>query len=263
MVMKRFALILAGVCLALSCSLVGCQKQQQEAKPDMTPKLQIVDEVVGTGPEAKDGDYLQVHYTGWIYHQGEKGPQFDSSRDRGEPWLFRLGRGKVIAGWDEGLVGMKVGGRRTLIIPPDKAYGEQGNARIPSNATLYFDVQLLDLPQPGIEDLVIGEGPTAEEGDRVAVHYTGWVSEKGERGQKFDSSVDRGQPFQFPIGAGHVIPGWDMGVKGMKVGGKRILTVPPILAYGKEGVVQGGEVLIPPKATLIFEVELLEVEGKR
>jgi FKBP-type peptidyl-prolyl cis-trans isomerase FkpA len=98
-------------------------------------------------------------------------------------------------------------------------------------------------------DLAVGTGATAEAGQTVTVHYTGWL----ENGTKFDSSVDRGQPFSFPLGTGRVIKGWDEGVKGMKVGGKRKLTIPAKLGYGAQGA--GG--VIPPHATLIFDVELL------
>ena len=102
-----------------------------------------------------------------------------------------------------------------------------------------------------IEDLVVGNGATAQAGQSVVVHYTGWLTS----GQKFDSSVDRNDPFDFRLGAGQVIPGWDQGVAGMQVGGKRKLTIPPDLAYGSRGA--GG--VIPPNATLVFEVELLAV----
>ena len=102
-----------------------------------------------------------------------------------------------------------------------------------------------------IEDLVVGDGAEAAKGNRVTVHYTGWLT----NGSKFDSSVDRNDPFDFPLGRGHVIPGWDEGVAGMKVGGKRKLTIPPHLGYGAYGA--GG--VIPPNATLVFEVELLGV----
>jgi FKBP-type peptidyl-prolyl cis-trans isomerase FkpA len=102
-----------------------------------------------------------------------------------------------------------------------------------------------------IEDLVVGEGATAGAGQRVSVHYTGWL----ENGNKFDSSKDRGEPFMFSLGRGEVIRGWDEGVSGMKVGGKRKLTIPSNLGYGSRGA--GG--VIPPNATLLFEVELLGV----
>ena len=106
-----------------------------------------------------------------------------------------------------------------------------------------------------IDDLTVGTGDAASAGQKVTVHYTGWLFASGAKGSKFDSSKDRGDPFIFPLGKGHVIKGWDEGVAGMKVGGKRQLTVPPELGYGSRGA--GG--VIPPNATLIFEVELLKV----
>ena len=105
------------------------------------------------------------------------------------------------------------------------------------------------------QDTVVGSGEEARAGARVSVHYTGWLYENGQAGRKFDSSKDRGEAFGFPLGAGHVIRGWDEGVQGMKVGGVRKLTIPPELGYGPRGA--GG--VIPPNATLVFEVELLGV----
>ncbi len=109
-----------------------------------------------------------------------------------------------------------------------------------------------DVTELKIEDLAVGDGAEAVKGNTVLVHYTGWLTD----GTKFDSSLDRGQPFQFTLGAGRVIQGWDIGVAGMKVGGKRKLTIPPDLGYGASGA--GG--VIPPDATLIFEVEILEIK---
>ena len=105
------------------------------------------------------------------------------------------------------------------------------------------------------EDTVLGDGDTAVAGKHVSVHYTGWLWEDGELGEKFDSSKDRNDPFGFRLGAGMVIQGWDEGVAGMQVGGHRTLIIPPELGYGKRGA--GG--VIPPNATLKFEVELLAV----
>ena len=105
------------------------------------------------------------------------------------------------------------------------------------------------------KDTVVGSGDEAHPGARVSVHYTGWLYQDGQAGKKFDSSKDRGQPFVFPLGAGHVIRGWDEGVQGMKVGGTRMLVIPADLGYGARGA--GG--VIPPNATLLFEVELLGV----
>jgi peptidylprolyl isomerase len=108
-----------------------------------------------------------------------------------------------------------------------------------------------------ITDTQIGTGATPQPGQTCVMHYTGWLYQNGAKGQKFDSSLDRGRPFAFPIGMQRVIPGWDEGVATMKVGGKRTLIIPPELGYGSRGA--GG--VIPPNATLIFEVELLDVKG--
>src|SRR5215467_4246341 len=117
--------------------------------------------------------------------------------------------------------------------------------------------QVIEMPN-GLKytDTKAGDGATAASGNKVSVHYTGWLYNNGAKGAKFDSSVDRGQPFQFTLGAHQVIAGWDEGVAGMKVGGKRTLIIPPELGYGARGA--GG--VIPPNATLMFDVELLGVQ---
>ena len=122
---------------------------------------------------------------------------------------------------------------------------------IPPAATLVFDVEVMGIPRVEITTTEEGTGPVAELGDQVNVHYTGWL----EDGTKFDSSRDRSDPFSFPVDCSYVIRGWDEGVKGMQVGGKRRLVVPPDLGYGAQGA--GG--VIPPNATLVFEIELLEI----
>ena len=113
------------------------------------PGLTMTDSKVGTGAEAVAGKTVVVHYTGWLYDTTKpdnKGQKFDSSRDRNDPFTFSLGGGQVIKGWDEGFAGMKVGGTRTLVIPPEKGYGARGaGGVIPPNATLLFDVELLDV----------------------------------------------------------------------------------------------------------------------
>ena len=117
--------------------------------------------------------------------------------------------------------------------------------------------QVIEMPN-GLKytDTKTGDGAAATSGNKVSVHYTGWLYNNGAKGAKFDSSVDRGQPFQFTLGARQVIAGWDEGVAGMKVGGKRTLIIPPELGYGARGA--GG--VIPPNATLMFDVELLGVQ---
>ena len=108
--------------------------------------LQYEDTVVGTGAEATSGQDVTVHYTGWLYNNETQGAKFDSSKDRNDPFMFTLGAGMVIRGWDEGVAGMKIGGARTLIIPAALGYGARGaGGVIPPNATLKFDVELLGL----------------------------------------------------------------------------------------------------------------------
>ena len=116
---------------------------------DNITSLQVADSKVGTGTAASSGKQVSVHYTGWLYDPkaaDRHGRKFDSSRDRGEPFSFKLGARQVISGWDQGVAGMKVGGTRTLIIPSDLAYGSRGaGGAIPPDATLVFDVELLDV----------------------------------------------------------------------------------------------------------------------
>ena len=118
---------------------------QAAGKPMTTASgLQITDSKVGTGASPKPGQICVMHYTGWLYENGAKGKKFNSSVDRGQPFEFPIGQGRVIAGWDEGVASMKVGGKRTLIIPPALGYGARGaGGAIPPNATLIFDVELL------------------------------------------------------------------------------------------------------------------------
>ncbi len=264
--MKR--LILMGLfAMAALVVLGGCNKDanqpaddQQAASVQQVEGLVVKDIVVGTGEEAKVGDMVTVHYTGWVYSDGQKAEQpFDSSIPRGEPATFPIGVGRLIKGWDLGIPGMRVGGKRELIISPELGYGDREMPNIPAGSTLLFEVELVDIPRVQFEDLSVGDGPVAEEGDIVDVHYTGWLQdENGGKGKKFDSSLDRGQPFTFQIGAHQVIPGWEQGIAGMHVGGKRELRIPPELGYGSRGA--GG--VIPPGATLIFDVELTGIQGK-
>src|SRR5437764_1235437 len=141
--MKRFPVLLL-VALLLACSSVTGSPASSSgpAAREVTTAdgLKYTDDVVGSGAEAKPGQTAVVHYTGWL----TDGKKFDSSKDRGQPFPFKLGAGQVIKGWDEGVAGMKVGGKRTLVIPPELGYGPRGaGGVIPPNATLMFDVELL------------------------------------------------------------------------------------------------------------------------
>ena len=144
MIAYVFATAVAG-CIAAGLPTAA---MAQTAGKTMTTAsgLQITDTKVGTGASPGTGQTCVMHYTGWLYQNGAKGTKFDSSLDRGEPFEFPIGTGRVIKGWDEGVAGMKVGGKRTLIIPPQLGYGARGAGRvIPPNATLVFDVELLEV----------------------------------------------------------------------------------------------------------------------
>ena len=137
MVTKVFATL--GV-VGLLCGLLLAQPETITTESG----LKYIDHKVGDGTEASKGDNVEVHYTGWLYEEGKRGGKFDSSLDRGQPYKFELGAGSVIGGWDEGVQGMKIGGKRELIIPPELGYGSRGYPGvIPPNATLNFEVELL------------------------------------------------------------------------------------------------------------------------
>ena len=228
--------------------------------------LQYYDIVEGEGDMPQMGQEVVINYVAWL----QEGEVFIArSADQGGELTFAIGSETVFPGWEEGVSTMQKGGKRLLVIPPDLALGEEGGGRIPPGATLLMEVELVDIlplvtptaidesdftvTESGLKyyDMVEGDGAVAEAGSDVTVNYTGWLTNN----VKFDSSLDAGQPFTFTLGTGGVIPGWDEGVAGMKVGGKRQLIIPADLGYGETG---GGT--IPPNATLIFEVELLDVQ---
>ena len=154
--MTRLRSLVSGVmvlCFSACGGGAGSSASPATAPPSDVTSLVIKDDRVGTGREATPGTQVVVHYTGWLYDStklDKKGPQFDSSKDHGEPLTFPLGASRVIAGWDKGLIGMKVVGARTLLIPPDLAYGGRGASNvIPPNATLLFEVELVDVKDDG------------------------------------------------------------------------------------------------------------------
>ena len=239
--------------------------------PPSTPptELLIEDLVVGSGSPVGVGDFLIMDYVGVSYSTGL---QFDASWDRGSPFPFELGAGRVIQGWDQGIIGMSVGGRRSLTIPPELAYGENGSGSgsIGPNETLVFVVDLIasvpaNLEKPSEEltseptteletnDISEGTGAIVQPGNVVYIHYVGVSASTGEQ---FDSSWDRGRSefIGYISGTGNIIQGLDEGLLGMQVGGRRTVVIPPDLAYGENGA---GDGLIAPNETLIFTVDLL------
>ena len=236
--------------------------------------LEYIEVEAGTGAQAKAGDLVSVHYTGTL----EDGTEFDSSAG-GEPIQFVLGEGGVIAGWDEGIALMRVGGKAQLIIPPALGYGASGFGPIPPDATLHFDVELVaaepvptPVPAPTPEPptfvnpddytttesglqyyfLEEGDGDTPEPGEVASVNFAGWL----EGGQKFADSQD-GIPIQFIVGEEQIVPGWDEIALLMQVGDIVQIVLPPELGLGEAGSPDG---TVPPNATLIFELELVSID---
>ena len=266
--MKKTIMLIILVTI-VSINLFSVPKGEEMNYTKTDSGLEYVITEKGSGELATAGSRVKVHYTGKL----EDGTKFDSSLDRGEPFTFELGAGMVIKGWDEGIALMHIGDKAVLKIPPYLGYGERGAGdMIPPNATLIFDVELLEImpvikieefdiegkvsskTESGLEYILVWEGTgiKAAPGNTVNVHYTGYL----EDGTIFDSSLKRDQPFNFTLGMGRVIKGWDEGVALMKAGDKARLIIPADLGYGERGA--GG--VIPPNATLIFDVELLEVK---
>lgn len=227
-------------------------------------ELETTDLIDGTGKEALSGDYLVMHYVGVLHADGE---QFDASWDRGDTFNFTLGQGRVIQGWDDGIVGMKVGGRRLLNIPSEQAYGSTDRSGIPANSGLVFVVDLVGAftppevenaaaPVTELEVTVVteGDGVVVEAGDFVEIHYRAVLQPTGE---VFASSWETGQPAVFQIAANpsQSIPAWDTGIPGHRVGDSLRMVIPPGLGIADDS----GQ--IPADATIITEVTILGISG--
>ena len=271
MIKKNNIILWTGILLATvlmySCSALNKKHtiMGKEFKTESGLIYKITQE--GIGKRAVAGDKVEVHYTGKLKNDSI----FDSSLFRGQPFSFKLGEGQVIKGWDEGIALLNVGDKATFTIPPQLAYGSQGaGGVIGPNETLIFEVELLNIieaPKPydvkgkdtlttasGLKYIKLNttQGKQAEANKMVQVHYSGYLQD----GKMFDSSVERGQPLDFPLGQGKVIKGWEEGIALLKVGEKARLIIPQELGYGERGYPP----IIPVKATLIFDVELVEVK---
>lgn len=262
------------------------------AMPGGSAPSQLVTKVLskGTGTTVAKGDLLVADYVGMLWSSGKT---FDSSWQGGrQPAGFAIGMGQVIPGWDKALVGQTVGSRVLLVIPPADGYGSSGNpqAGIAGDDTLVFVVDVLGAvdatasakgtPTPTEDDalpavsvlprkpditippgrppgrlialpVVTGNGPVVRKGDVIAVQYVGEI---WRTGKQFDSSWDRGGPAAVPIGVGQIIPGWDKGLVGKKVGSRVLLVIPPAEGYGSSGNSQAG---ITGTDTLVFAVDIL------
>jgi peptidylprolyl isomerase len=250
-----------------------------EASDTAPTEVVIEDVIVGDGAEAEAADTVEVQYVGML----TDGTEFDSSWDRGTPATFPLDG--VITGWGEGLVGMKEGGRRTLVIPAEKGYGDTGTSdgSIPPGATLVFVVDLISVQKPApagadvtsvtddlttkpeievtpadaptevvVEDIVVGDGDAVVAADdpRIEAHYVAYLTD----GTEVDSSWEGETPIEANLS--QLVPGWSEGLDGMKVGGRRVIVLPADQAYGETGTPDG---TIPPGATLIYVVDLVSL----
>lgn len=243
---------------------VKTEMKEKEVKTTSSG-LQYVIHEKGTGERAKAGDLVSVHYKGYFTN----GEVFDSSFDRGEPIEFELGKGQVIAGWDELIQLLNVGDSVTALLPSSIAYGKEGIGPIPGNTDLKFDVKLMgirELKMPekynidGIEPITTASGLKLyiiEKGNgkkpanitKGLIDYSGYL----EDGTLFDSSILRGKPLYIPIGAGMVIRGWDEGLQLVDEGCKFRLEIPAALGYGDKDMG-----VIPPNSNLIFDIHVLE-----
>jgi len=245
--------------------------------------LKYNDVKVGTGAETKNGDLIEVHFKGWIVKDSsdlfgdwsvdstKKADLIADSYAMNQPMKFVLGTESFIKGSEEGIVGMKAGGQRAIVVPSNLAYGPQGMGPIPPNTSIKVLIELVSTKEAvvakmwdvdstlfkttvsGLNYALIqeGEGELVGKEKQATVHYSGFLLD----GTKFDSSVERDEPFTFVAGVGQVIPGWDEGVQLMKKGSKARFIVPSALAYGERDLGK-----IPPNSTLIFDVEVLDVK---
>lgn len=245
--------------------------------------LSYVDEKVGDGPEVKEG-YLVVAdyaiwkildssdiYGNWLDDTTKKADQIGSSFDSDQSFKYVIGSGQFVEGSDEGIIGMKQGGRRMIVVPSELAYGAEGFGPVPPNTSIKILLEIIEAKEPiivemwdvdsslfketssGLKYAIIeqGDGQQVEKGMIVTVHYSGFL----EDGTKFDSSVERDEPFTLLAGMGQVIPGWDEGLQLLKEGSKARLIIPAELGYGERDLG-----VIPPNSTLVFDVEIIEAK---
>jgi len=274
--MKSILILVFGVLFIWSCS----------NNPDVVTLksgLRYSEVKVGTGTEAKNGNLVEIHFKGWIIKDSTnlfKDWAVDSTKKldliadsyaMNQPMKIVLGSGSFIKGSEEGMVGMKAGGQRIIVIPSNLAYGPQGMGPIPPNTNIKVLVELVSSKEAvqakmwdvdstlfkttasGLKYAIVkeGDGELVGKEKQITVHYSGFLLD----GTRFDSSVERDEPFTFFAGVGQVIPGWDEGVQLLKKGSKARFIVPSNLAYGDRDLGK-----IPPNSTLIFDDEVLDIK---
>ncbi len=245
-------------------------KPKVDLPATLPTELVSTDLTEGTGDAAKAGDTVVVNYIGV---RSADGTEFDNSYDRGEPFSVVLGKGQVIAGWDQGLVGIKVGGRRQLDIPADLAYGDnpQGDVIQAGDALTFVVDAVAIIPTPDASktptvtvtgaanvdkvittDLIVGTGAAAESGKHAVILLVAYRADTGEMID--DSTWKDGQPVDFVLGTGQMLPGIDEAVLGMKVGGRRQATIPFASAFGEAG---NPDLKLPASTDLVLVLDLI------
>ena len=269
--------------IIITTVLISCSKEPEVIT--LKSGLQYLDDSLGTGREAKADNLVSIHFKGWMVPKDTASELFSDwttdqskgmlslgdSKMRNQPVKFILNSGSFIKGTDEGIVGMKTGGIRTIIIPSKLAYGEAGIGFIPPNTDLKVVVELLEVKDKvvaemwkvdstlfkttptGLKYAIIsqGNGPAIELNKTVTIHYSGYLL----NGTIFDSSVERDEPIMFVVGQGQVMPGWDEGMQLLKKGDIARFIIPPQLGYGEMQLEK-----IPANSTLIFDTEVIDVK---
>jgi peptidylprolyl isomerase len=274
--MKKILIAVLGLIIITSCG-----NKQDVVKTESG--LTYVDNKAGEGREVKDGDLVNIHFIIWrlgdstdIYGDWQNDTtknefKVGSSYEGDQQMKYVVGSDQFVKGSDEGFIGMKAGGKRTMVIPASNAYGDEGFGPIPPNSSIKIMLEVFEVKDPivakmwdvdstlfkqtesGLKYAIIeeGSGPDVQQGKVTSVHYSGFLSD----GTKFDSSVERDEPLILMVGMGQVIPGWDEGLQLLKQGSKARFIIPPQLAYGERDLG-----VIPPNSTLIFDVEVVEVK---
>lgn len=280
--------IAAAACVAVLTACGGGAKTPTAVVVPQ-PDYKLTETVVGTGLTAAAGDTVTFHYVGYLYDSTKtdgKGTKILSSVDAGAPKTGTVGVGAlpggslpVSPGWDQALLGMQPGGKRTVVLPANLAFGAytipKSDSTSPSTSTgiladikanspLVYDFEMINVtkavfqPTTTFTDVKVGTGATAYLNSSVTVTYTGWLYDATKpdfKGTQFDSNVG-GTPLAVTVGTG-VVTGFSIGITGMQVGGKRTVIIPPSQGYGLIGTSDGK---IPPNATLVFDIELLSVK---
>lgn len=273
---SMFQLIASLACVVALTACGAAADSNKAATPAPQPAYSKTELTAGTGDVVAANDLVQVAYSTWLYDAAKpnsRGDQVDGSASS----FFTVGTGLWLPGAEQAVIGSKVGAKFNVVLPANLAYGVYSVAKNPAyagtigaNAPLVMEIQVLKTTKPAptptvkIADTTVGTGAEAVPGKSLTVNYTGWLyvpTAADLHGTQFDTSIGAGKtPFVFTLGSGtsvgSVILGWDRGVVGMKVGGKRTLIIPPELAYGQAG----SGTSIPANATLIFDIELLGVK---